>query len=85
MSRCIRFQQMIDAGRPEEAVAALLRELSQDPGYIGAYYNLALAFEAMGHSRLAADVHRLYLELAPEGYWASNARAKLLELERGNP
>lgn len=85
MSRCIRFQQLIDAGKPDEAVAAVLRELAQDPGYTGAYYNLALAFEAMGHSRLAVDVHRLYLELAPEGYWASNARVKLLELERGNP
>lgn len=85
MSRCIPFQQLIDGGKPDVAVAGLLRELTHDPAYTGAYYNLALAFAAMGHLRLAADVHRLYLELAPEGYWASNARAKLLELERGNP
>jgi len=76
---------MIEAGRPEEAIAGLLGELAQDPGYSGAYFNLALAFEALGHPRLAAEVHRIYLELSPEGYWASNARAKLLELERANP
>jgi tetratricopeptide (TPR) repeat protein len=85
MSRCIRFQQLIDAGKPDEAVAALLRELEQDPDYTGAYYNLGLAFAAMGQANLAAELQRFYLELAPDGYWASNARAKLLELERGNP
>ncbi len=79
MSRCIPFQKMITQGRPEAAVVELLREFARDPEYLGAVYNLGLAFDAMGRGELAQETYRLYLELAPDGYWASQARAKLVE------
>jgi hypothetical protein len=79
MSRCNSSLDKIAAGKPEEAAASLLREMSLDPGYRGGLYVLSLAYKAMGHGQLAAETARLYLELEPEGYWASNARAKLVE------
>jgi len=82
MSRCIPFQNMIAKGHPEKAVVGLLREFAQDPEYLGAVYNLGLAFNAMGHRELAQETYRLYLELAPDGYWTSQAKAKLVESGR---
>ena len=82
MSRCIPFQNMIAEGHPEKAVAGLLQEFARDPEYLGAVYNLGLAFDAMGHGELARETYRLYLELAPDGYWASQAEAKLVESGR---
>jgi len=79
MSRCIPFQKMIAGGHPEKAVVELLREFARDPEYLGAVYNLGLAFDAMGREELARETYRLYLELAPDGYWAFQARAKLVE------
>jgi len=79
MSRCIPFQEMIAEGHPEKAVVELLREFARDPGYLGAIYNLGLAFDAMGRGELAQGTYRLYLELAPDGYWTSQAKAKLVE------
>ncbi len=79
MSRCIPFQEMIAQGRPEEAVIGLLKEFAKDPDYLGAIYNLGLAFDAMDRGNLAQRTYRLYLELDPQGYWASQAKAKLVE------
>lgn len=79
MSRCIPFQKMIADGQAEEAIVGLLQEFIRDPEYFGAIYNLALAFKALGRCSLARDTFTLYLELAPDGYWASQARSELLE------
>ena len=70
---------MIVEGHPEKAVVGLLREFARDPGYLGAIYNLGLAFDAMGRGELAQETYRLYVELAPDGYWTSQAKAKLVE------
>jgi len=70
---------MIAQGRPEEAVIGLLKEFAKDPDYLGAIYNLGLAFDAMDRGNLAQRTYRLYLELDPQGYWASQAKAKLVE------
>jgi hypothetical protein len=79
MGRCRHYLEIIAAGKAEEAVTGLLREMSTDPGYKGGIFILSLAFDAMGHRELAQEIARLYLELEPSGYWASNACAKLLE------
>jgi len=79
MSKCIQYQKLITAGRADEAIVGLLREFAGDPQYLGAFYNLGLAFKALGRNRLARDTFALYLELAPDGYWASHARKELLE------
>jgi len=72
---------MIERGQPVEAVKALLRELQGDPGYIGAFYNLGLAFSAMDLTALAKAAFELYLELAPDGYWSLQAKAELGRME----
>jgi hypothetical protein len=79
MSKCIRFQEMIAQGKAERAAVELLAELVRDPEYLGAIYNLGLAFEEMDRRELAEETFRLYLRLEPKGHWASHASAKLVE------
>lgn len=82
MSRCVKFQQMIERGEPVGAIKALLKELRMDPGYTGAFYNIGLAFKALGLGELAAMAFGLYLELEPAGYWSLQAKAELARMNQ---
>ena len=77
MSRCLKFQEIIKQGRAEEAIEAILREYSRDPDYTGAFYNLGLAFHALGLLELAKRLFAFYLELDPNGYWALQAKEEI--------
>ncbi len=79
MSRCKRFLELIACGKPEEAAEGILKEMLADPGYRGGIFMLGLAYDGMGLRKLAAGTVKLYVELEPAGYWASHARAKLVE------
>jgi hypothetical protein len=79
MSRCIPNIERIAAGKAEEAMTDLLREMANDPSYKGGLYVLSLAYKALGYDLLAVATSKLYLEMDPEGYWAGNAHAKLVE------
>jgi len=68
---------MIKEGRAEEAIEAILREYSSDPSYTGAFYNLGLAFLALGLPELARRLFAFYLELDGNGYWALQAQEEI--------
>ena len=80
VSRCLRFQRMIDEGDAVGAVKALLKELVSDPGYTGAFHNLGLAFTALDQLELAKAAFELYLEIEPAGYWSLQARDELARM-----
>jgi len=80
MSRCIKFQRMIERGEAVGAFKALLREHHGDSGYTGAFYNIGLAFQALALPALAKAAFELYLELEPEGYWSLQAKAELARM-----
>ncbi|OPX23281.1 MAG: hypothetical protein B1H03_02160 [Planctomycetales bacterium 4484_113] len=72
---------MIERGDPVGAIRALLKELQGDPSYIGAFYNVGLAFKALELPQLARMAFELYLELEPQGYWSLQAEAELARMD----
>lgn len=79
MSRCIKYQKLIAEGKWADAILGLIEELRSDPEYAGAFYNLGLAFLELNLKELARAFFAHYLEIEPEGFWASRAREKLVE------
>lgn len=79
MSRCTKYLDMIASGNPEDAITAVLREMMGDAAYRGGVFILGLAYDRMGRRHLATATLNLYLEVDPEGYWASHAKSKLVE------
>jgi tetratricopeptide (TPR) repeat protein len=71
---------MIDRGEALEAAQELDRLLTEDPEYTGAYYNLGLAFKALGMPNAAASYFHTYLDIEPEGYHKERALKALQDL-----
>jgi tetratricopeptide (TPR) repeat protein len=80
MSRCIKYWDLIDKGEALKAALELDRLLVEDPEYTGAYYNLGLAFKALGMKNTAMQYFRTYLDIEPEGYHKERAVKALAEL-----
>jgi Tfp pilus assembly protein PilF len=77
MSRCIKYQEMIERGEWERAVRELNDAYAADKGYTGAFFNLGLAFEKGGLNEIAAACYSHYLSNWGDGYWAKQARERL--------
>ena len=71
---------MIDSGNALDAARELDRLLTEDPEYTGAYYNLGLAFKALGLPTVAANYFHAYLDIDPGGYHEKRALKALEEL-----
>lgn len=67
----------LERDKPALAIDHFLRALSLDPSFADAHYNLASAYEAVGRGRESLPHWTWYLDLEPEGTWASTARARL--------
>lgn len=80
MSRCIKYWEMIDRGDALQAAKELDGLLSEDPEYTGAYYNLGLAFKALGMRNTAVQFFRTYLDIEPDGYHRERTLKALTEL-----
>ena len=66
-----------ELGKVDEAIGHLRRAARAMPGHSDVFFNLALAYEKRGERRLAREQWMLYLRAAPNGPWASQARAHL--------
>jgi tetratricopeptide (TPR) repeat protein len=66
-----------EQGKIDEAVEHLRYAARAMPGHSDVFFNLALAYEKRGERRLAREQWTLYLRCAPNGRWASQARAHL--------
>lgn len=66
-----------EKGELDEAVRHLRRAARVMPGHADVRFNLALAYEKRGQRHLAREQWKLYLRHAPNGPWASQARARL--------
>lgn len=66
-----------EQGMLDEAVDHLRRAARAMPAHPDVHFNLALAHEKRGERRLAREQWELYLRYAPNGPWASQARARL--------
>jgi tetratricopeptide (TPR) repeat protein len=71
---------MIERGEWLEALRAINAELSVDPGYAGAYFNIGLAFEKAGLTELARMSYEYYLAAHPDGFWTAEAGRRLAAL-----
>ena len=71
---------MIEEGKALDAARELDKLLAEDPEYTGAYYNLGLAFKALGMLNVAANYFYAYLDIEPEGYHQERALKALKEL-----
>lgn len=71
---------MIKAGDALEAARELDGILSEDTEYTGAYYNLGLAFKALGMKNIAIQFMHTYLDIDPDGYHKEKALKELAEL-----
>lgn len=80
MSRCIKYWEMIDKGDALQAAQELDKLLTEEPDYTGAYYNLGLAFKALGMRNTAVNYLMTYLEIEPEGYHRERAIKALSEM-----
>jgi tetratricopeptide (TPR) repeat protein len=85
MSRCIKYWDLIDAGEALEAARELDKLLSEEPDYTGAYYNLGLAFKALGLRNIAEHYFETYLDIEPEGYHKERTLKALAELRENEP
>jgi hypothetical protein len=59
--------------------------MSADPNVPDPYFQLARLFLARNQPRLAQDALQRYLQLAPDGRWAAEARQMLAQLNGGQP
>ena len=84
MSRCVKYQEMIANGDWLEALRTIDAELSDDPEYTGAYFNIGLAFEKAGLLELARMSYEYYLATYPQSYWAAEAGRRLSALPPRN-
>ncbi|MGH9717877.1 MAG: tetratricopeptide repeat protein [Candidatus Acidiferrales bacterium] len=66
-----------EQGEIDEAIRHLRCAARVLPNHADARFNLALAYEKRGQRRLARQQWNLYLRHAPNGPWASEARAHL--------
>ena len=68
---------LADTGQLELAVAAFQGALEYHEDYLDAHYHLARAYDEL-ESRGEADRHwSIFLDLAPAGPWADEARLRL--------
>lgn len=80
MSRCIKYQELIQNGEWERALRELNDAYKDDNGYSGAYYNMGLAFKAGGLNEIARMCFEYYLIKFSDGYWANAANRELESL-----
>ena len=80
MSRCIKYWDMIDAGKALDAARELDGLLTEDPEYTGALYNLGLCLKALGLKNMAIHYFHTYIDIEPDGYHTERARKNLKEL-----
>jgi Fe-S-cluster formation regulator IscX/YfhJ len=66
--------------RLDESIAAYRRAVALAPRYADAHYNLALAHERRGETRLALRHWQAYLQLDKGGPWAEHARGQIRKL-----
>ena len=71
---------MINDGDALKAARELDGLLSKEPEYTGAYYNLGLAFKALGMKNIAIQFMHTYLDIDPDGYHKEKALKELAEL-----
>ena len=76
---------LLDWGWLDKAEIALGQALSTDPGLPDPYFQLARLFMLRNQTTLAQDALQRYLQLAPEGRWAGEARQMLDRLNGGQP
>ena len=76
MSRCIKYQEMIERGEWERTLRELNDAYAADNGYTGAFFNMGLAFEKGGLNEIAAAMYSYFLANWPDGYWAERARER---------
>ncbi len=68
---------LIDLGDVELAIAALHGAIEQHEGFADAHYHLARAYSGVGDAESADPHWRRFLEIAPEGPWADEAKQRL--------
>ncbi|HET7219506.1 MAG TPA: zf-HC2 domain-containing protein [Vicinamibacterales bacterium] len=71
-----------DAGDAKGALDLLTRAVALDPARAEAWFNLALAAEALGDISRARDAWTRYLSLDPSSQWAAEARRHLERVKR---
>jgi len=76
MSRCIKYQELIERGEWEKAVRELDAAYEADRTYKGAFYNFGLAFEKGGLISVARMCYNYYLMIELDGYWSKSAEAR---------
>jgi len=76
-------ERRLDAGAPEEAVAAFELNREFHPESVEVIFNLAKAYRAAERDDDAIAAYRKVLELSPEGGWARSAQEAIAEISGG--
>jgi hypothetical protein len=82
------FQRGLKPDSPadkEHAIAILKHIISTNPNNLEALFNLGIAYTAIGSLDDASATWHNYLNLDPNGAWANEAKAKLLQIEKMHP
>ncbi len=75
---------LLAQGHAEESLAEYARALQIDPYFASAYLGSARCHERKNELAQAREAYQRYLELAPKGRSADDARKKLQELQKKN-
>jgi tetratricopeptide (TPR) repeat protein len=71
-----------NAGRAEDAKKAFEEAIKVNPDHADSHYQLAMCFVNLGKLPEAAAMFEKYLQLAPEGQYAAQAKALVAQLKK---
>jgi DnaJ family protein C protein 3 len=72
---------LINANRPEDAIAYLSKSVALDPAYADGYFRRGLAYLQLGKTAEAKADLQKFVELSPTGPEADLARKALTQLK----
>jgi hypothetical protein len=80
----LRSSILIEERKLEAALEAATASVAADPELADAHLALGVIRQELGDAKPAADAYRRYLDLAPEGLYATSVKRQLKRLETGS-
>ena len=81
LSQVKRGESALERNRVDEAVESFKAAIDNEPGIVGAWRGLGMAYAMQGKDALALQSYQKYLQLAPRAPDAAEIRASIAELK----